>query len=355
MKALFLDRDGVVNIDHGYVYKIENFKFIDGIFEFIDMFIQKNYKIFIVTNQSGIGRRYYTLKDFNTLTDYMLDEFKKKDIKIDEVYFCPHSPEESCQCRKPSIGMVQKALKKYDIDLQNSFMVGDKSSDIDLAINANIKNSIFIGDSINKSASLNFKSIKEAIGYFKMEDMIKDEFMAHQKALSDTINEIMPNIAKASKLVVDTLKNGNKILICGNGGSAGDAQHISAELTGRYKTTRKALPAIALTTDTSALTAIANDFGYDFVFSRQVEALANSGDLLLAISTSGNSKNVNLAVKSAKDLGCTTIGLSGRGGGEMRGICDENIIIPSNNTPRVQEMHILVGHIICQAVDNAYN
>jgi D-sedoheptulose 7-phosphate isomerase len=148
------------------------------------------------------------------------------------------------------------------------------------------------------------------------------------------------------------MSNGKKILIFGNGGSAADAQHIAAELTGRYKSDRRGLPAIALTTDTSALTAIANDFGYKNVFARQVEALANEGDLLIGISTSGNSKNILKALKLGKELGCRTMGLSGNGGGAMSEVCDLNIVVPSTDTPRIQEMHIMIGHIICQAVDS---
>ena len=159
-------------------------------------------------------------------------------------------------------------------------------------------------------------------------------------------------LEQASLLVVETLKNGNKVLLCGNGGSAADAQHIAAELTGRYKTERRGLPGIALTTDTSALTAIGNDYGYDRVFDRQVEALANKGDLLIGISTSGNSKNVTNALKVAREMGCKTLGLTGRDGGAMNELCDINLVVPSNDTPRIQEMHILFAHTICQIIDN---
>ena len=184
--------------------------------------------------------------------------------------------------------------------------------------------------------------------------MIKQEFLAHQAVMEETSNQLIPIIEEASTLLIETLKKGHKVLLCGNGGSAADAQHIAAELTGRYKSERGGLAGIALTTDTSALTAIANDYGYDYVFARQVEALANSADLLIGISTSGNSKNILLALKKAKERGCHTIGLSGRDGGEMNELCDINIIIPSHDTPRIQEMHILIGHTICQAVDDAF-
>ena len=187
-----------------------------------------------------------------------------------------------------------------------------------------------------------------------MKNMIKAEFEAHKKTIEATIEKLIPNVEIASQMIIDTLKNGNKILLCGNGGSASDAQHIAAELTGRYKSERRGLPGIALNTDTSALTAIANDYGYDRVFDRQVEALANKGDLLIGISTSGNSANVISALKVAKEMGCSTLGLSGRDGGTMSAICDLNIIVPSDDTPRIQEMHILIGHTLCQAVDNAF-
>ncbi len=185
-----------------------------------------------------------------------------------------------------------------------------------------------------------------------MKQAIKDEFLSHLETINTVINTMEEKLETASALAVETLRNGNKILLCGNGGSAADAQHIAAELTGRYKTERRGLPGIALTTDTSALTAIGNDYGYDRVFDRQVQALANKGDLLIGISTSGNSKNIINALKVAREMGCKTLGLSGRDGGAMNELCDINLVVPSDNTPRIQEMHILFGHTICQIIDN---
>ena len=184
--------------------------------------------------------------------------------------------------------------------------------------------------------------------------MIQKELQAHKRTIEKTIDAMIPDIQSASILIVKTLQSGNKVLLCGNGGSAADAQHIAAELTGRYKSERRGLPAIALTTDTSALTAISNDYGYDRVFDRQVEALANEGDLLIGISTSGNSANILSALSLAQELGCFTLGMSGKSGGKMNDSCDINLVVPSNDTPRIQEMHILIGHILCQAVDDAF-
>jgi D-sedoheptulose 7-phosphate isomerase len=181
---------------------------------------------------------------------------------------------------------------------------------------------------------------------------IANEFENHLETIKMVQETMVNDLMVASKMVLDALKDGKKVLICGNGGSAADAQHFAAELTGRYKTERRGLPGIALSTDTSAITAIGNDYGYERVFDRQVEALANEGDLIIGISTSGNSKNVLNAFKVANDMGCTTLGLSGRDGGAMNEECDFNLVVKSNNTPRIQEMHILFIHTICQIIDD---
>jgi D-sedoheptulose 7-phosphate isomerase len=168
------------------------------------------------------------------------------------------------------------------------------------------------------------------------------------KAVNETLSD---QIGRVADLCCAQLKKGKKVILFGNGGSAADAQHIAAELSGRFRTERKALPGLALTTDTSALTAIGNDYGYDAVFSRQVEALANKGDVLIGISTSGNSSNVINGLIKGAEIECVCLGFSGRDGGKMNEHTSENIIIPSNDTARIQEMHILIGHIICQIID----
>ena len=183
---------------------------------------------------------------------------------------------------------------------------------------------------------------------------VENEFKLHLETIQSVIDNKENDLVSASSIIINALKNGNKVLLCGNGGSAADAQHIAAELTGRYKTERRGLPGIALTTDTSALTAIGNDYGYDRVFDRQVEALALRGDVIIGISTSGNSKNVISALRLAQELGCKTVGLTGCDGGAMNKVCDINLVVPSDNTPRIQEMHILFGHTICQCIDDAF-
>ena len=158
------------------------------------------------------------------------------------------------------------------------------------------------------------------------------------------------DIATACALAIETLKKDRKILLIGNGGSAADAQHIAAELTGRYKTERRGLPAIALTTDTSAITAIGNDFGYDRIFDRQIESLACEGDLVIAITTSGNSRNILDLATQAKTMDLPFLGLTGSGGGKLAQIC-ETIQVPSDRTERIQEIQILLGHTLCLLIE----
>jgi D-sedoheptulose 7-phosphate isomerase len=165
---------------------------------------------------------------------------------------------------------------------------------------------------------------------------------------SEPLLEVIETVAKAC---VAVYRNGKKTMLAGNGGSAADAQHIAAELVGRYGFDRPSIPSLALTTDTSNLTAIGNDYGYDKVFSRQVEGMSQVGDLFIGISTSGNSQNIINAFESAKERGVTTVALTGRDGGKMAAMADYAIIIPSNSTPRIQESHILIGHILCDLIE----
>ena len=172
-----------------------------------------------------------------------------------------------------------------------------------------------------------------------------------QIALLGILNNLNTSVINAGERASEVLQKGGKILFCGNGGSAADCQHLAAELTGRFIKDRRPLAAMALTTDTSAITCIANDYSYDDIFARQVMGLGRTGDLLIAISTSGNSKNVIRAVEESAKLGIHTIGLLGRDGGKLRILCDNSIIVPSNITARIQEAHIMIGHTLCGLIE----
>ena len=180
---------------------------------------------------------------------------------------------------------------------------------------------------------------------------IEQSFEDHENTLSRT-KKLFPEIEEIAEICENALKHKHKILICGNGGSAADAQHIAAEFIGRFHNERIPLPAIALTTDTSVLTSIANDYSYEDVFSRQVEGLGEKGDVFWGISTSGNSKNINQAFCSARKKGLKTVGFTGKDGGELVDLSELSLIIPSEVTARIQEMHLLCAHIICEIIDD---
>ena len=178
-------------------------------------------------------------------------------------------------------------------------------------------------------------------------DVIANNFLMLKKQHSETI-------VKIAKLWIDALNKGNKVIFCGNGGSAADSQHLAAELMGRYKIDRNPMPALSLTTDTSALTAIGNDYGYEHVFSRPLRGIGNTGDVLVGISSSGNSKNIINAFGVAKEKGIATVAFTGEKGGEMKKIADVALNVPSNITNNIQEMHIACGHMICGIVENHF-
>lgn len=183
-----------------------------------------------------------------------------------------------------------------------------------------------------------------------VENIIKDSITVKEKILSDS--DFLERIEKAAHLCVNSLKNGGKIHFCGNGGSAADAQHLAAELSGRFYYDRAPLNAEALHVNTSYLTAVANDYSYDMIYARMLQASANKNDVLFAISTSGNSANILKAIEAARSKGMIVIGLTGETGGKMASLCDVLLNVPSTCTPRIQESHILIGHIICEIIES---
>jgi D-sedoheptulose 7-phosphate isomerase len=182
---------------------------------------------------------------------------------------------------------------------------------------------------------------------------IRKQLQDHRVLIDLLERDMAPSIAEMSNMISSALSKGSKLLVMGNGGSAADSQHFVAEIVGRFKMERKALPAIALSTDTSIMTAIGNDYGFESIFSRQVEALAAQGDIVVGLSTSGNSPNVLKALNAARQRGCRTIGLLGKDGGSIKAVCDLALVMPSTDTPRIQEGHITIIHIACDLVEKA--
>jgi D-sedoheptulose 7-phosphate isomerase len=186
----------------------------------------------------------------------------------------------------------------------------------------------------------------------KIKNIISDSIAVKQAVLND--EKLLSTVQDVAKKMVDCLRAGGRIYFCGNGGSAADAQHLAAEFSGRFYTDRKALPAEALHCNTSYLTAVANDYSYDVVYARLVEGIANQGDFVVGLSTSGNSGNIVKAFEAARAKKAITVGFTGKEGGKMRGLSDFLVNVPSNDTPRIQESHIMLGHIICQLVEEMY-
>ena len=186
-----------------------------------------------------------------------------------------------------------------------------------------------------------------------MKNLIKKRFQESIQVKEATLKGQCDNILSAAQEIIKALQRGNKVIFFGNGGSAADSQHIAAELIGRFQKERKSLPAVALTTDTSILTALGNDYGFDVIFKRQIEGLGQRGDVAVAISTSGNSKNVLEAVLAAKKMGIITLGFTGDGGGRLASLCDVAVTVPSSKTARIQESHICIFHVICELAEDA--
>jgi D-sedoheptulose 7-phosphate isomerase len=186
----------------------------------------------------------------------------------------------------------------------------------------------------------------------KIKNIITESIAVKNKVLAD--KTLIKTVAEIVTVIVDAFKNGNRVYFCGNGGSAADAQHLAAEFSGRFYTDRDALPAEALHCNTSYMTAVANDYSYDVIYSRLIKGIAHKGDVLIGLSTSGNSKNIIKAFETAKEKGVITIALTGETGGQMKTLSDYLLNVPSKDTPRIQESHILLGHIICQLVEEKY-
>ena len=264
---------------------------------------------------------------------------------VDEVViFEELTPEKVIHDIKPDI-LVKGGDWSEDEIIGADFVKGRGGKVYSLPLVPGFSSSVLI-DSMNSDAAEHHDPQEETGG-----SIVEASFEEHRDVFGRADRVLFDTVESSANLFVSTLEKRGKILICGNGGSAADAQHLAAEFSGRYEKERRALPAVALTTDTSALTAISNDYGFERVFSRQVEALARPGDCLIAISTSGNSPNVIAAVMTAREIGCTVVGLTGESGKKLASLTDECVMVPSKRTARIQEMHITVAHIWCEYID----
>lgn len=364
-KWIILDRDGTIIKEKDYLHDPDGAELTDGAADGLRTLSKLGYRFVVLTNQSGIGRGYFTEDEMNSVHLRVDEMLACAGVRVDGWFHCPHNPSDGCSCRKPATGLVGKAQAKLGFDASDiAFVMGDKESDVELAKALGALSVLLMtGYGAAEYArgvrgTLNCANICEAAAVIARGERaaassdFSGELEDHMAAV-DAMRALADDISGAAAMIISALRGGGRFFVCGNGGSAADAQHIAAELSGRYLAEREPLDATALSCNTSALTAIGNDYGFDRIFARQLEAHGRAGDVLLAISTSGNSANVLEAARSAKKLGISTIALTGADGGQLANKADASLRVPSNRTPRIQEMHILIGHALCGIVEKA--
>jgi D-sedoheptulose 7-phosphate isomerase len=370
IRHVILDRDGVLNEEAGentFVTTPRKFQWLPGALEALAHLHAMGVRVSVATNQSGVGRGILSELDLIAIHEKMCLDAKEAGGSIDAIFCCPHGPDDSCTCRKPAPGLILAAVRESGILSSHTVVIGDAARDLDAARAAGAR-AILVrtgkGRQYEKYATDQGISIFDDLQAFTGElslsphesnipGLLRSIFSEHIDVVTEAAQAILPALAECIHITRGCLARGNKILVCGNGGSAADAQHFVAELVGRYNHSRPALSAVVLGTDAATVTALSNDFGFEQVFARQVEALARSGDMLIALSTSGNSPNVINAAVAARELDCVIIALTGRSGGELAKHADITLRVPADSVARIQEVHGLCLHSLAQALDSA--
>jgi phosphoheptose isomerase len=383
VRHLLLDRDGVLNREApggGWIERPEDWEWAPGALDGLRLAAGAGMRVSVVTNQSGIARGAVAAKAVEAVHRRMIAEARAAGGRIDAVFVCPHAPEDGCACRKPAPGLLREAMDAAGSGPAETLLVGDSARDLAAARAAGVR-AVLVrtgkGGLTERSLSAGetpgletpgfetpgfetpiFDTLREAVaalaagtGEQPSVAAIEAQLAEHRRvfdAAARTLPAVLRDVIAAAW---DCLRGGRTVLVCGNGGSAADAQHLAAELVCRVRRQRRALAAVALTTDTSALTAIANDYGYEQVFARQVAALAHPGDLLVAISTSGRSPNVLAAARTARDRGCTIVALTGRDGGDLAPLADHVVAVPADVVSRIQEVHAVCIHVLAEALE----
>jgi len=367
IRHVILDRDGVLNreaADGGWVHRPEDWVWEEGALAGLRLLSEAGVRISVATNQSGVSRGVFPAADVDAVHRHLLDEIRQHGCRIDRILVCPHAPADECRCRKPAPGLLEQAVEASGIAADETVCVGDALRDLQAAAAAGIR-SILVrtgkgGETEREIAGYDVAVFDDLLGAARVilagtergiRMSIQDTFEEHAGVMAAAAEDLAEPIQAFVELTASCLGSGHKVMVCGNGGSAADAQHLAAELVCRFAFNRRALPALALTTDTSALTAIANDLGFDRVFARQVEALGRSGDLLIAISTSGRSPNVIEAARQARSAGCTVVAMTGADGGPLAELADIVLAAPSSKVARIQEVHAIIVHILAESVE----
>jgi phosphoheptose isomerase len=363
---LFLDRDGTLIEERAYLSDPEGVALTPGAAMAVKSAMEAGWGIAVVTNQSGIARGMMSREQVDSVNERTREILRREGADVVEFFVCPHGPDDRCACRKPGTGLVLEAARTLDVDLLASVVVGDKEADLQMAHAVGAR-AVLVRTGYGRETEAAGANADAVIDDLRaLPPLLADwrqrsgpELFArrHLEESARTMlavrDDCLPALARAAEAVAGCLRSGGKLLICGNGGSAADSQHLAAEFVVRLSANfeRRAWPAIALTTDSSILTAFGNDYGFERVFARQVEALGAPGDVLLAISTSGGSPNVLRAAETAQQRGLTVIGLLGGSGGPLRELSDIPIVVPSPFTQHVQESHLALYHLLCGIVE----
>lgn len=377
LRHVLLDRDGVLNeeLESGPVASIESWRWIDGALDALAALTMAGISISVVTNQSGVGRGLVRSADVDALHAGVAAQARAAGARIGAFYVCPHAPDAGCGCRKPGIDLLRRAIADSGIPARETIMVGDMDRDLVAGDAAGVRvalvrtgkgrmvESAGVAERLRAPVFDDLRAFVAAMCELSSrsprEQVVSErEVASHFDELAELARACRDGVAKdaatAAARLIDCVEAGHKILVCGNGGSAADAQHFAAELVNRFGPARRALPAIALTTDTSVMTSIANDEGYERIFARQLEALGEKGDVLVAISTSGTSPSVVAAVRAARERGCLVVALTRATQSPLSALADVCIAIPSMSVARIQEMHELCLHAMTDIVDRHF-
>lgn len=355
---LLLDRDGTLIEEREYLHDPAEVRLVPGAAATLRLAKDLGWGIAVVTNQSGVGRGMFTMEDVERVHAEIASQLAREEATVDGFYVCPHGPDEGCDCRKPAPGLALRIEEELGANLRHSIVVGDKRSDLDLgrAVGAaTVLVSTGYGEQERAEGAYDHlaANLGEVARIVEERARVLAHFEESIRVKAEVRDTQSAAIVRIADLIARSMATGGKLLICGNGGSAADSQHLATEFVVRLSAEfqRPALPAIALTVDTSTLTAGGNDFGFERVFSRQVEALGRPGDVLLAISTGGGSPNVVAAVEEAKARGLVTTALLGGNGGRVLQLVDAAVLVPSTSTQHVQESHIAAYHLLCGLVE----
>lgn len=364
-RALLLDRDGTIIVDKDYLSDPALVELIPGVATCLKAFQDAGWKLVVVTNQSGVGRGKFTEADAVAVNQKTSDLLAAEGVQIEEWLADYAHPDDKSTTRKPAPGLL---IGNPNIQFDQSVVIGDKASDLGLGKALGARTCLVrtgYGAASEKQAEIQADFVIDSLADLasvippdenhtaSLVQRREDHFAQIKRIVDGFVSNCGDDISAAAHLLAHAFSNGNKLLLCGNGGSAADAQHLATEFVARLSADRerRALPAIALTTDTSLITAYTNDYDFDGVYDRQVQALGVAGDILFAISTSGNSQSIVRAAKRAKAQNMFVVGFTGKNDSALSAVADICIQVPCARTMRVQECHLMAYHIIADLVE----